>query len=298
MCLDEAVQSTIVAHVRDHIVDVRLAESYRAVLVSALAQRGNVLSPAPDFRWALPVLACCIAAGGIGFQAVPPAAGMEVAMVAYDLLDDVEDGDATPLIDEYGLPAALNVSTGLLLLAQDILLEAAIDRGLLRIWHDVGLRSCSGQHQDLTLSSTMDLSYDDALSITASKSGALMAGACQMGAACAGADASRQAMFAHFGLLAGVVAQLANDIRAIESRGPEKTDALLHRPTLPLVCAERAHRVAGTEANMPSLAQRTGACHFTWAVAETYRRQAQRLIPSLTTDPASRENLATLLQRI
>ena len=208
------------------------------------------------------------------------------------------DGEPGALTAEFGAAAALNATTGLLFLAQAVLIAAGAGGALPHIWLEAAMRACSGQHQDVTRSSTADLTFGDALDITRAKSGSLVAGVCRLGAAAAGADLARQALYARFGSLLGVVAQLANDIRAIEGHAHKKTDLLLSRPTLPLTYAAHLGLAPNRAPAAPAPAGPTGAGHFTWAVAETHRRQAQRLIPALTRDSASRQSLAGLLAEL
>jgi geranylgeranyl diphosphate synthase type I len=226
---------------------------------------------------------------------VPVAAAVEVQMVALDLLDDVEDGESNPLLETYGLPATVNVATGLIYLAQRMLLELADGAALAAILADAGLSAAAGQHADLTVAADVCLALDTAMAITGSKSGTLMAAACRLGAAVAGADAAQQRLFARFGFLGGVVAQLANDITALAPEAVGKTDRTLHRPTLPLVYAARS-RMPAAKSDHPLLGREDGAGHFAWAVADVYRRHALSLIPTLSGEPASHADLADLLR--
>ena len=72
-------------------------------------------------------------------------------MVALDLPDDVEDGESNPVIEMYGLPATVNASTGLIYLAQHMLLSLDDGCALATILARSALRAMSGQHADLTL---------------------------------------------------------------------------------------------------------------------------------------------------
>ncbi len=286
------------AYAREALRRAPVPPPYRDALAVALAMPGNVLSAAPDARWARLVWTCCAAAGGDPEQVLPLAAAVEVFMVALDLLDDVENAEQTPVLATLGTARALNVSTGLLLLAlRDILgADGEVAANLLL---DAALQACGGQDADLTSGAGRCGDVDEALAITSAKAAPLAAVACRLGALAAGADETTQNLYGRFGCYLGVAAQLANDIAALHPTGsPGKTDMALGRPTLPLVYAtHRAHIGAVTAADAdPYTALWTdGPVHLTWAVAETYRRYALDLIPRLATTPFGRDALAGLL---
>ena len=281
------------------LADASITPEYRSALCATLSLPGNLLSEAPDLRWARPVWFCANAAAtastpGQYDRLVSAAAAVEANMVALDLLDDVEDGESNPVLEMYGLPATVNASTGLIYLAQHMLLSLDDGLALASILARFALRATSGQHADLTLATDMNLTLDVSMEITGRKSGSLMAAACQLGAAAAGADQARQECFARFGYLAGVVAQLANDIVALSPAAAGKTDRSLSRPTLPLVFA------AWCGAPAPERGESLPKCtddgsRFAWAVAASYRAHAIDLVPAMTTDPRHQAGLVQLL---
>jgi geranylgeranyl diphosphate synthase type I len=213
-------------------------------------------------------------------------------MVASDLLDDLQDDEANAISRLEGNARTLNASTGLLLLALAELLRAPFDAAAAGLLVDASLRACSGQDADLRLQASKIEDLEDALAITESKSGSLVAVACRLGALAGGADARAQARFAQFGRYVGIVTQLANDIAALDPAATNKTDIALSRPILPLVFAARHCQAPAGNAGL----RRAGAVPFGWAVAETYRRHALDLIPGLTTNPPGREVLARLVR--
>lgn len=269
--------------------------SYSASLAAALRLPGNILSDAPDARWARLVEACCIAAGGSESQARRVAAAVEIFMVALDILDDAEDGEQTALEGEMGAACALNVSTGLLFLAQCALLDASGGASLSHLLLDAGLRACGGQHADLIGARAQLIDLGDALAVTAGKSGSLVAATCQLGAACAGADTKAQDLFARFGHYVGMLGQLINDLKALEPGATGKTDIALGRPTLPLVHAALLARRGEVGADIQATVWARGPAQLTWAVAEVYRARARAIIPYLTGDRAAGAGLEALL---
>jgi len=275
-----------------------LSDSYRAALVAALALPGNILADTPDGRWACIVQTCCVTAGGRGEDAIPAAAAAELFMVALDVLDDEEDGEATPLRTAWGAARALNVSTGLLFLAQRALLAAPGGALLLGIMFDAGIHACAGQHADLAPVTEHGGDPTSALSVAKGKSASLVAALCQVGAACAEADAGTQSLYACFGASLGMTLQLRNDIAAARPGATQKTDIALGRPTLPLAAASRMDvaRTGGVDGLRAAL-QTGEPALLTWTISELYRRHASDLVPALSADPDDRAALARLLRR-
>lgn len=290
--------AAVTSRVQDLLKAAAVTLAYRAALAAALALPGNILSETPDARWARLVWTCCVAAGGGYDQAMPIAAVAEIFMVSLDILDDIEDEEETLLHAQLGSACLLNVSTGLLLLAQQSLLDLTHGVRATQILLHAGLTACNGQHTDLAgLSGSLDI-LDETLAVTAGKSASLVAALCQLGAFAAGAGAPVQERYAHFGGYLGMMLQLTNDIAALQPNALEKTDIALGRPTLPLTYAAVLPRSQPEDDGEPAARAAMwaqGPVQVTWVVAETYRRRAAALIPQLTADQGSRTALASLL---
>jgi geranylgeranyl pyrophosphate synthase len=260
--------AAVAARVRTTLAEAPVTGAYRAALIAALQVPGNALSATPNARWARPVWTCCETAGGEWGQAVVFAAAMETFLVALDLVDDFEDHEVHPDCATLDPSRALNVSTGLLLVAQQGLLDHPAGMAALRLLLQATLQACSGQHADLTPPEERSVDLETALAITAQKSGSLVSVTCRLGALAAYSDDSTQLRYVRFGALVGVVAQLANDIAAVNPAAV-KTDIALHRPTLPLcytaVCSTSD---AQLRQHTPLLDPWSGgAAQFTWVVA-------------------------------
>jgi geranylgeranyl pyrophosphate synthase len=191
------------------------------------------------------------------------AVAVECFCAALDLLDDIEDGDQTPIVQELGVARVLNVTTALLALAQQALLslsELGVDPAnilrLLNTLQESALGITSGQHRDLLAEqrSALDFTREECIDIAAVKAGALLRLACRLGAQCASADDALCEQFAEFGLLLGIAAQLDNDCHdlyyLLQDKIPTilpgdartiprslKSDLIRGKKTLPLVLA-------------------------------------------------------------
>lgn len=297
LLIGSAAPLAVVDRVKTMLDSAPVTPCYRAALELALALPGNIMSDAPNTRWAQLVWTCCIVTGGRWEQAVTAAAAVEIFMVALDVLDDEEDSEDTPLRTDLGPARALNVSTGLLFLSQHGLLHSDGGATAITILLSAGLQACSGQHTDLGAESEWSVSPEEALVVTAGKSASLVAAICRLGAFAAGADMTRQELYARFGWYAGMVTQLADDIAAVHPDAIGKTDIALGRPTLPLAyaAADGLTDTCVRDADTRTALWTGGAAYLTWAVAETYRRHALDLIPQLTADPIGAADLAALL---
>jgi geranylgeranyl diphosphate synthase, type I len=191
------------------------------------------------------------------------AIAVECFASALDLLDDVEDDDQTPIVQELGAARVLNVTTVLLTMAQQALLslsELGIDPArilrLLKTLQESALGITSGQHRDLLAEqrSALEFTSEECIDIAAAKAGAILQLACRLGAQCAGADEALCEQFAEFGLLLGIAAQLDNDCHDLyhllqdviptilpgdagATPGSEKSDLVRGKKTLPIVLA-------------------------------------------------------------
>ena len=288
--------AAIAARAQELVHSAPITSAYRSAIMAALALPGNILSYTANARWARLVWVCCTAAGGEWTEAVTVAAAVELFMTALDMLDDVEDGEASPLQTELGPGRTLNVSTGLLFLARICLLDSAHFAKAARILSEAGLVACSGQHADLKTQADPPLHLDESLAVTAQKSASLVSAICRLGALSAGADEPKELLYERFGWHLGMVLQLANDIGGIHPKAQKKTDIALGRPTLPLTyatlysaeCSEADH------AQSPDL-WTGGPAYLTWTVAEVYRRYTLEIVPQLTPDPTGRAARAKLI---
>src|SRR6266567_7351075 len=124
------------------------------------------------------------------------AVGVECFVCAIDLLDDVIDEDQTSTLQALGEARTLNVSTALLVLAQQAILllspqdvAPALIVRLLNTLQESALVVTAGQHRDVLAEqrSAQDFTREECIEIAAAKAG-IMCLACRLGAVCAEAD--------------------------------------------------------------------------------------------------------------
>ncbi len=268
-----------------------LPASFRSLLYLALRQPGKVLAGEPQPHWPAIVLASCAASGGDERAAVTVAAATELFMAGLDILDEVEDGDHSPVVDEAGVAQALNVSTALLLLAQRLLSDLPADGvapervpAFARTLAAAGLAATGGQHLDLAAEGQPDVTPDAALDIARRKAGALVSGVCRLGAML-GTDAEELlALYEAWGRHHGTAAQLANDLHDAGNID-RKSDLARAKGTLPLIFVRHAgRRTAGgasTGEVTPQDLAAGGALHFTWVVLEIERQAGATVLEQL-----------------
>jgi geranylgeranyl pyrophosphate synthase len=286
----------------------------RADVTRALEEEGKLLASSPPIA-----LSQTLAAGVwplltfLVAQHVAPdidpllasnvALAVECLVCAFDLQDDIEDGDCTPLVEALGPSRVMNASMTLLSLAQKALLSLAqqgVDPALIqRLLDELGQTTLTvtlGQQRDLLAEGrpVQDVTLEECLDIAEQKAGSLMRLACVLGALCAGADDDLCAQFADLGRLLGIAHQLDNDCHdaypfhqgvpsfsSKEARARPKgvkTDLGRGKKTLPVVLAAKSSAthptpfssVKGSE--LPALSQ---GIKEAWGICLFYRERAR-----------------------
>ena len=248
----------------------------RSDVARALGETGKLLdtsqtgenTPVPAGSWSLLTLliALNITPDIDLVHASSVAIAVECLICALDLLDDVEDGDQTPIVKELGPARVLNVSTTLLTLTQRMILSlaqsefpAASILRLLNALQESLLIATTGQQRDLLgeQKAIEQVTVEECIEIAAEKAGALMGLACRMGALCAGADAEVCKHYESLGQLLGIAHQLDNDCHDLYYLLQEesvtqpmdgervisrysKTDIVRGKKTLPVVLAAQS----------------------------------------------------------
>lgn len=264
-----------------------LPAPFAKLLDVPLRQPGRALSDDIPSRWENFIRSCAEAAeGDVGLVPII-AASYELTIAALDVLDEIEDGDHSELVDQVGTARALNISTALMAASQNLVLTMPVTASTGNSPSDFGrvlsravLCATAGQDQDLQGTTASDGgSLYRSLAIAQEKSGSLVAGAAVLGAMTGCCDEMDLARYWDLGIHFGAMAQIANDIH--DALDPErKSDLAAKKPTLPMLFASRASGRAPTS-QADIRIEDSGALHFGWVVLEVERRKCREIVDEL-----------------
>ncbi|WP_427107812.1 polyprenyl synthetase family protein [Lysinibacillus xylanilyticus] len=240
-------------------------------------------------------------------QIIKVAAAIELLILSFDILDDVEDQDnlSSPWIRQQSL--SLNISSYLIFLCHLIIVESDFKNKYkaLELLVTKALCSIEGQHLDLL----NDIpSEDQYIEMVILKSGSLAELACLIGTILADPDKAHEVQL--YGSSIGVIGQIQNDIEGMKS-WDKKNDILNKKFTLPilfLLSVEQNHKVTEKIRNyynglikqneililskdIDSLLEETGAFLYSKVTQQLYRNKAESSIMSLTINRIYKEAL-------
>jgi geranylgeranyl diphosphate synthase type I len=208
----------------------------------AVGDGGKAIRPALAFLSAEAV-------GAPAEAALPGAVAVELVHNFSLLHDDVMDHDLQrrhrpTAWSLFGVGPAIVTGDALMVEAIGTLLEPPTPQGTRAASALVAAtgRMITGQAQDLSFASRLDVSVEECMAMCANKTGALLSCAASIGAILAGGDESAVAALAAFGLHLGLAFQAVDDILGVwglpEATGkPLAGDLREHKKTLPVVMA-------------------------------------------------------------
>lgn len=205
------------------------------------------------------VLLSAQAVGGSPQAALPAAVAVELVHNFSLLHDDVMDGDLTrrhrpTAWSVFGVSAAILAGDALLTLAFDVL--GADDRPSAqqgaRVLGAAVLDLVEGQSTDTAFESRDDVGLAECVSMAEGKTGALLGGACALGALSGGGDAEQVDCLRGFGHRLGLAFQLVDDLLGIwgdpaVTGKPVYSDLRNRKKSLPVVAALTSGTPAGDE---------------------------------------------------
>jgi geranylgeranyl diphosphate synthase type I len=206
--------------------------------------------------------------------ALPGAVAVELVHNFSLLHDDLMDGDEErrhrpTSWKVFGPAMAILAGDALLALAEDVLLEAPEETSPRAARHltEATDRLITGQAEDLSFESRLDVSVEECLAMTGNKTGALLACASSIGALLAGAPAAAVEALSGFGYHLGLAFQAIDDVLGIwgqpEVTGkPSWSDLRQRKKSVPV-----AHALSGGGRNGERLAALLGADHLAGARA-------------------------------
>jgi geranylgeranyl pyrophosphate synthase len=236
--------------------------------------------------------------------AISAALAVECLLCAFDILDDIEDGDTTPTLQALGPARALNVATALLMLAQRSLCAPSAPQQW-RLWDtfiENSLFACGGQHQDLVAEQQPieHFQAEDALMMAEAKSGSLMRLTCLLGALSVEASEEICNLVAEMGQALGMAHQLDNDAHDLSAAlqpplniteeilsplPPVKSDLRRGKKTLPIILAAQQNTLQkeATAADTRSRELLQEGIVATWSACLVYRTQVRSSLNLLIT---------------
>lgn len=312
----------------------KLALSGPGKIMSAPEEDAELAANPP--RWPLAVVLSYQAAAGPErrdnwHEAMPAAISVEIAMAAADLIDEISDEDPSVIVTRYGPGQALNTANLMLVMAQQILLRHALQKGeeegenrallALGALQEMLVEAAVGQHLDMLYQGmgidqvTVEMSGE----MTARKAGALIGGACRIGALMAGANPQAVELITRFGREIGGIAQLKNDLRDVlpstdremaDAAYQPKTDLRLRKRTIPIVFALHDDSLernllqmvfnnqgeGADEEEMRQAVVSAGGAHFAQLVMDVHLQNASQALEELESlQPGASSALAHLL---
>ncbi len=193
------------------------------------------------------------AGGGEPRDAIPGSLAVELINNWSFLLDDVMDKDRFRRQREtawvvFGVGQAICAGSALLTVAHEVLLECDSPGRLvaLQLTLDTTARMLAGQTLDMTFERRLDVTLDESMTMTASKTASLLSCATGIGAVLVGASDEVVAGLTEFGHRLGIAFQARDDLLGVWGR-PEQTggrppgfDVRARKGTLPIVVALNA----------------------------------------------------------
>lgn len=205
----------------------RLSELHH-ILSYHLGWEGDGAGPAASGKRIRPLLLLLVtcAAGGDRTRALPAAAGIELIHNFSLIHDDIQDGSelrrARPTVWKiWGIPQAINAGDCMFTLAHRSMLNlqrhlpADVTLQCAQILQDACLELTQGQYLDISYEDRLDLTLEDYWAMTSGKTAALLAACAEIGALCAGAEASVCTAYRRFGQALGLAFQAEDDLLGI-----------------------------------------------------------------------------------
>lgn len=239
------------------------------------------------------------------------ATAVELMMLAGDLLDDLVDQDGLETSwSNAPLAIFLHIVIGLLLLGQKAIADLPIDDHkkvkaqsyiLSRLF-----QSLNGQHMDLTHDIQTEAEY---LEVMKKKSGSLVAMACFVGTALAGAERNT-VIIEKYANDIGIAAQIDNDIDALY-RWDEKNDIKAKKKSLPILYMLASKRdnllkqyfsnhidyseLYAQKEKVIQQMEQEGAFYYAKAMSRIYKEKALQEIEKMDVDDRHKSAMKTFI---
>lgn len=164
-------------------------------------------------------------------KVISVAAAIELLVLSFDILDDIEDNDDNQKLWLNEQSIALNASTAMIFVCIEVIRKTDLKykEKAISVLIEYSLLSISGQHMDLLNNRRTEKDY---IEMTLKKSGSLVSLACLIGAALAGYKELE--IIRRYSQFIGLIGQLNNDINDLSS-WEGKNDLLNKKISLPII---------------------------------------------------------------
>lgn len=159
------------------------------------------------------------------------AAAVELLILSFDILDDIEDDDSADKPWSIEPSLALNATTTLLFISTKVMIDTSFHHKdeAISILLKYALQSINGQHKDLLNVCRTEADY---IEMTLEKSGSLTKLACLIGTVLATKDYPTEVKA--YARLIGLIGQINNDLMDIAT-WDDKNDLIHKKYTLPII---------------------------------------------------------------
>lgn len=233
------------------------------------------------------------------------AAAVELLILSFDIIDDLQDGDADYLWCQD--PAmGMNAVLAMLFLTVKCIQESTFSHKeqAIQLLHEFALKSINGQYLDIKNQGQDEASY---LNMIETKSGALIALSSSIGAALATGKMDESII--QYSTYIGVVQQILNDIHDLKTWG-KKNDMLNRRFSLPIIyLMEQPEAYADIlkkyyndmameidSAYFENILLESGAIRYALAIKNVFKYKALDLIETMPFSNKDKEHLKALVE--
>ncbi|WP_308898369.1 polyprenyl synthetase family protein [Candidatus Desulfosporosinus nitrosoreducens] len=276
-----------------------------------------------QFKWAHLTILGCECVSGVNEVLLPGAVAMELAALAADIFDDIQDQDndnlpwrQIPTANALNLAICLSMlsyrSLSMLSDNTDNRLYKEVSQMLSHMW----ITASDGQFQEVLLDNSEQVILDQYFKLVEKKSGSLTSCACKLGAILGGASEELVIQLGSFGNYLGIMGQIRNDLNDFLSL-EKKRDFVNHKKTLPYVyllnvlkgnSAEQFNKLTQLQANglqgfgkeeqdyLKQLAMDEGVTLYCRVMYEMFREKAMEIIQTMLISEKHKEKLIKLVE--
>ncbi len=233
------------------------------------------------------------------------AAAVELLILSFDIIDDLQDGDADYLWCQDPV-IAMNAVLAMLFLTVKCIQESTFPyrAQAIQVLYNFALKSINGQYLDIRNYGKDEASY---LKMTEAKSGALIALSSSIGVSLAIGKVDERVT--EYSICIGVVQQILNDIQGLKS-WEKKNDLLNRKLSLPIIyLLEQPEQYADILRNyykgskkeidttyFKEILLESGAINYALAIKNIYQYKALHMVEAMPFSHADKTYLKTFIE--